>query len=144
MIHTDIQQMVADRLRGIGELSAASVVILEQNSEDLAFTLAKAEGELAAPVIVVGIDDITPEHTSPMQWTVRFSLAATEIVTLNRDNAGYLTALDAVMIAATAIDGICGNLERVTHRTPGGGILEATAVFSGKFSTTTNNNTQEE
>ena len=131
-----IQKLMADALRENETLREAGVTILEQNSQDLAFLLAKPMSQIDAPVVVVTCDKARKRHTSPVKWELECSVMVTENVPLNRERPAFLTALDVAFVACEVLDdpqlGIHQTAEPVKHTTPARGILEAVARFAGR------------
>ena len=134
--HHYIQKLMADALRENETLRKAGVTILEQNSQDLAFLLAKPMSQIDAPVVVVTCDKARKRHTSPVEWELECSVMVTENVPLNRERPAFLTALDVAFVACEVLDdpqgGIHQTAEPVKHTTPARGILEAEARFAAR------------
>lgn len=134
--HHYIQKLMADALRADETLRKAGVTVLEQNSQDLAFLLAKPMSQIDAPVVVVTCDKARKRHTAPVEWELECSVMVTENVPLNRERPAFLTALDVAFIACEVLDdpqlGIHQTAEPVKHTTPARGILEAEARFAGR------------
>lgn len=134
--HHYIQKIMADALRADETLREAGVTVLEQNSQDLAFLLAKPMSQIDAPVVVVTCDKARKRHTAPVEWELECSVMATENVPINRERPAFLTALDVAFIACEVLDdpqlGIHQTAEPVKHTTPARGILEAEARFAGR------------
>lgn len=134
--HHYIQKLMADALRENETLREAGVTILEQNSQDLAFLLAKPMSQIDAPVVVVTCDKARKRHTSPVEWELECSVMVTENVPLNRERPAFLTALDVAFVACEVLDdpqgGVHQTAEPVKHTTPARGILEAEARFAGR------------
>lgn len=134
--HHYIQKLMADALRENETLCEAGVTILEQNSQDLAFLLAKPMSQIDAPVVVVTCDKARKRHTSPVEWELECSVMVTENVPLNRERPAFLTALDVAFVACEVLDNPQGGFhqtaEPVKHTTPARGILEAEARFAAR------------
>lgn len=134
--HHYIQKLMADALRENETLRKAGVTILEQNSQDLAFLLAKPMSQIDAPVVVVTCDKARKRHTSPVEWELECSVMVTENVPLNRERPAFLTALDVAFVACEVLDNPQGGFhqtaEPVKHTTPARGILEAEARFAAR------------
>lgn len=134
--HHYIQKLMADALRKNETLRKAGVTILEQNSQDLAFLLAKPMSQIDAPVVVVTCDKARKRHTSPVEWELECSVMVTENVPLNRERPAFLTALDVAFVACEVLDNPQGGFhqtaEPVKHTTPARGILEAEARFAAR------------
>lgn len=134
--HHYIQKLMADALRENETLRKAGVTILEQNSQDLAFLLAKPMSQIDAPVVVVTCDKARKRHTSPVEWELECSVMVTENVPLNRERPAFLTALDVAFVACEVLDnpqgGFLQTAEPVKHTTPARGILEAEARFAAR------------
>ena len=132
--HAYIQRIMANALRACATLDEAGVSVLEQNSQELAFILAKPLSEIDAPVVVT-CDRATKRDTSPVEWNLECSVMVTENVPANRERAGFLTALDVAFIACEVLAGVPGvhqTAEPVKHTTPSRGILEAEARFAAR------------
>ena len=144
--HHYIQKIMADALRANETLRAAGVTVLEQNSQDLAFMLAKPMSQISAPVVVVTCDRARKRHSQPVEWDLECSVMCTENVPLNRERPEFLTALDVAFVACEVLDnpqgGIHQTAEPVKHSTPARGILEAEARFAARV--TYNENKQED
>lgn len=134
--HHYIQKLMADALRENETLRKAGVTILEQNSQDLAFLLAKPMSQIDAPVVVVTCDKARKRHTSPVEWELECSVMVTENVPINRERPAFLTALDVAFVACEVLDNPQGGFhqtaEPVKHTTPARGILEAEARFAAR------------
>lgn len=134
--HHYIQKLMADALRENETLREAGVTILEQNSQDLAFLLAKPMSQIDAPVVVVTCDKARKRHTQPVEWELECSVMVTENVPLNRERPAFLTALDVAFVACEVLDNPQGGFhqtaEPVKHTTPARGILEAEARFAAR------------
>lgn len=134
--HHYIQKIMADALRANETLREAGVTVLEQNSQDLAFLLAKPMSQIDAPVVVVTCDKARKRHTQPAEWELECSVMVTENVPLNRKRPAFLTALDVAFVACEVLDdpqqGIHQTAEPVKHATPARGILEAEARFAAR------------
>ena len=142
--HHYIQKLIADALRENETLRAAGVTVLEQNSQDLAFMLAKPMSQIDAPVVVVTCDKARKRHSQPIEWELECSIMVTEIVPQNRDSPEFLTALDVAFVACEVLDnpqgGIHQTAEPVKHTTPARGILEAEARFAARVTYNENEN----
>ena len=134
--HHYIQKLMAGALRANETLREAGVTVLEQNSQDLAFLLAKPMSQIDAPVVVVTCDNARKRHTAPVEWDLECSVMVTECVPLNRESPAFLTALDVAFVACEVLDdphgGIHQTADPVKHTTPARGILEAEARFSAR------------
>lgn len=143
--HHFIQRIMANALRDDATLCEAGVAVLEQNSQDLAFMLAKPLSGIDAPVVVVTCDKAVKRATQPVTWDLECSVMVTENVPANRERAGFLTALDVAFVACETLAGVEGvhqTGEPVRHTTPSRGILEAEARFAARV--TYNENEQQE
>ena len=134
--HHYILKRMADALRENETLREAGVTVLEQNSQELAFLLAKPMSQIDAPVVVVTCDKARKRHSAPVEWELECSVMVTENVPINRERPAFLTALDVAFIACEVLDdpqlGIHQTAEPVKHTTPARGILEAEARFAGR------------
>ena len=133
--HHYIQKIMADALRGDAQLAEAGVTVLAQNSQELAFLLARSDDRPAAPVVVVTCNAARKRQTAPVTWELECSVMVTENVPSNREAAGFLTALDVAFISCevlAAVPGLHQTAEPVRHTTPGRGILEAEAKFAAR------------
>ena len=133
--HHYIQKLMADALRANETLRAAGVTVLEQNSQELAFLLAKPLSQIDAPVVVVTCDKARKRHTQPAEWELECSVMVTENVPINRERPAFLTALDVAFVACEVLDaggGIHQTADPVKHTTPARGILEAEARFAAR------------
>lgn len=134
--HHYIQKLMADALRENETLREAGVTVLEQNSQALAFLLAKPMSQIDAPVVVVTCDKARKRHTSPVEWELECGVMVTENVPLNRERPAFLTALDVAFVACEVLDdpqgGFHQTAEPVKHTTPARGILEAEARFAAR------------
>lgn len=134
--HHYIQKLMADALRADETLREAGVMVLEQNSQELAFQLKKPMAQIDAPVVVVTCDKARKQHSSPVVWELECSVMVTENVPINRERPDFLTALDVAFIACEVLDdpqlGIHQTAEPVKHTTPARGILEAEARFAAR------------
>jgi len=131
--HRYIQHVMAKALKADETLRAAGVTVIEQDSQDLAFLIAKPMGQIDAPVAVVTCDRATRRRTSPEEWELECAVMVTENVPLNRESADFLTALDVAFVACealSAVPGIHQTAEPVRHTTPARGIFEAEARFA--------------
>lgn len=142
--HNYIQSAMAEALRANETLRAAGVTVLEQNSQDLAFLLAKPMSQVDAPVVVVTCDRARKRHSQPVEWELECSIMVTENVPLNRERPAFLTALDVAFVACEVLDdpqlGIHQTAEPVRHTTPARGILEAEARFACRVTYNENEN----
>ena len=142
--HHYIQKLMADALRANATLRAAGVTVLEQNSQDLAFLLAKPMSQIDAPVVVVTCDRARKRHSQPVEWELECSVMVTENVPLNRERPEFLTALDVAFVACEVLDnpqgGIHNTADPVKHTTPARGILEAEARFAARVRYNENEN----
>lgn len=140
--HHYIQKIIADALRKDETLRAAGVTVLEQNSQDLAFMLAKPMSQISAPVVVVTCDKARKRYSQPVEWELECSIMVTENVPLNRERAEFLTALDVAFVACEALEGlgIHQTADPVKHTTPARGILEAEARFAARVTYNENEN----
>lgn len=142
--HNYIQSAMAEALRANETLRAAGVTVLEQNSQDLAFLLAKPMSQIDAPVVVVTCDRARKRHSQPVEWELECSIMVTENVPINRERPDFLTALDVAFVACEVLDdpnlGIHQTAEPVKHTTPARGILEAEARFAGRVTYNENEN----
>ncbi len=131
-LHEAILRRAVEALREAPELSGARVVA--QNEQDLAALLQEDEARIGGLAVVVTVDEVQKRHTLPASWDVRLSVAATEWVPINRERPGFATAIDAADAGAEALEeaGI-GHYVRLTHTTPGDGVLEAVAEMAGTF-----------
>lgn len=134
-IHKYVQHMAAEILRGNEALRRAGVTVVEQNDGELADEIAKALGEIDAPVAVVSIDGVELEHSNPARWAVDYSVLVTEVVPTNRGKPEFLTALDVALAALEALDGPAGHGGKITHTysETEPGVLHAVLPMSGKF-----------
>ena len=142
--HNYIQSAMAEALRANETLRAAGVTVLEQNSQDLAFLLAKPMSQIDAPVVVVTCDRARKRHSQPVEWELECSIMVTENVPINRERPDFLTALDVAFVACELLDdpnlGIHQTADPVKHTTPARGILEAEARFAGRVTYNENEN----
>lgn len=142
--HNYIQSAMAEALRANETLRAAGVTVLEQNSQDLAFLLAKPMSQIDAPVVVVTCDRARKRHSQPVEWELECSIMVTENVPINRERPDFLTALDVAFVACEVLDdpnlGIHQTADPVKHTTPARGILEAEARFAGRVTYNENEN----
>lgn len=118
----------------VKEPSLRGVCIVSQNEQELAALIEEEEARLDGLVVVVTVDDVQKIHARPAVYDVRFSVAATEWVPINREKPGFMTALDAGMACGEALDAAkFGHFDRLRHTTPGNGVLHAVAECSGEF-----------
>lgn len=125
----EAQKMIADALREDEWFKAHRVAIVEQDSEELAFMLRRKVEAIEGPVMVVGTDALSNDHTA-VEATVFVS--ATEYIPTNRALQGFTTAIAAVEAAIDDIDGEDWHwAEDLRHETPkeGSGILVARTSF---------------
>lgn len=125
--HTYAMEFVAKLLRDDAELAGAGVEVILQNDGDLATLIERETKSLDAPVAVVTVDKM--ENASP-GVRVSGTVAVTEYAPLNRsDRAEFLTALDVAVRAHEVLDRHDVHSGRITHTTPGDGVLEATCAW---------------
>ena len=119
------------RLSKSPELADSSrCTLIGQNSASLAEAIEKSLDAVDNVAAVVCVDRVAYSRTKPRTASVEFSVRCTENVPVNRENAGFLTALDVAFFAVDTLDGDFAHADDVTHSTPGEGVLEATAKFS--------------
>ena len=131
-LHDAILRRAVAALRGAPGLSGARVAA--QNEQDLAALVQEDEARIGGLAVVVTVDEVQKRHTRPASYDVRLSVAATEWVPINRERAGFTTAIDAADAGAEALEAAgVGHFVRLSHTTPGDGVLEAVAEMAGTF-----------
>lgn len=136
MIHQILMERISNVLT-TNETIQKFCTVVSQNEQELATLLKTEESKVEGVVIVICVDQIQKLHTNPFTYRLNFTLSGTEFVPLRVE--GNPTALDLVWEAAECVDAQkIGHFVRLTHTTPGDGVLEAVAEFEGDFQVSTN------
>lgn len=131
-VHNHVMESVLALLRGDANLSGVTVV--GQDEQELSAIIQTEEAKLDGLVVVVTVDTVAKRHSKPATWDVHFTASVTEVVPVNRENDGYLSAIDVAMECGEAIDAAgIGHFDSLRHTTPGDGVLNAVAECSGQL-----------
>ena len=134
-VHQFVMDETVALLRKSEQLQGVQIVA--QSDQDLATLITVEESQLDGVAAVVAVNTVEKIHSNPVKYRVDFSVNVTEIVPINRETPGFLTAIDVAAICGDLIDAESpGVYKTLRHSTPGDGILTAVAECAGEFTPT--------